>query len=112
MPNPYVEGFIEWKKRNREYVPSLKTKKIGLWERIKNRFNGNLRLEREINALFGIGDDYMEDRYSSKQKEVANNLGIKMEVAEIADEADPYLELRTKTPDRFSTLEWSDNPRE
>lgn len=85
MPNPYVEGFIEWKKRNRNYVPSLKTKKLGLLEFIKNRFNGNLRLEREINVLFGIGDDYMEDRYSCKQKEVANNLGIKMEVIELKE---------------------------
>lgn len=82
MSNPYVEGFHAWKQRNRNYVPSLKTKKLGLLESIRNRFNGNLRLEREINALFGIGDDYIEDRYSSKQKEVANNLGIKMEVVE------------------------------
>jgi len=82
MPNPYVEGFLAWKERNRKYVPSLKTKKLGILERIKNRLNGTLRLEREIDALFGIGDDYMEDRYSSKQKEVANNLGTKMEIVQ------------------------------
>ncbi|MCK9155093.1 MAG: hypothetical protein M0P12_03160 [Paludibacteraceae bacterium] len=69
MSNPYVEGFIAWKNRNKKNVPSLNTKKIGIWESIKNRFSYNRKLEREINALFGIGNDYMEDRYSSKQKE-------------------------------------------